>query len=487
MAPKCWYFGCLLFLAYSLAILSFFERYEVTYVSDNDHDEIKAAKKLVCGYLKDLYPNATTIKLEQLQIKLNGHSQKLKTKNIYKNSFEGEIEMLSNRIQTKDYFVLLGFLCFLANDLEKFHPIPLVNFRNYKTREVNFVLNEKTFDLAELNKKDDKISQVIVLNEGHLSGCSQSNSRFFCLNKCFKKKFRLSSYHYNGNETGIIHLNYSNRNETIKKYEKSCFEKCKTENCKLVYLISYNSIMGLNFKNALFKARPVLSEFDFWTQLAGITCLFLGITFHHQLSIAVKFICLNVKKIRRHLAKLRWIVLCTSMILFFCLLLQAIFNFKNSVDYPFKKEIQKSLIEPEETHLVICVPFRKFLTYRGKIVRKNFNFTNRFLLELSNESDTKLDDTLDSTYLSFHNKTVPIRYRVQPKVLFRYSAFGLQRCFHLTLNPAEVEPRYQMLLSMSKLKIKFKTTDYMMFIRLFQNLKNRSIYLGTCFARFLFR
>ena len=56
-------------------------------------------------------------------------------------------------------------------------------------------------------------------------------------------------------------------------------------------------------------------------------------------------------------------------------------------------------------------------------------------------------------------------YVRQNKVLFRIQRSGISRCFPITVYPMEHLPQYQSLLSISKLKIKFKITS--IFNRLF--------------------
>lgn len=348
-----------------------------------------------------------------------------------------------------------GLRCFVAIYNER------IIFELLQIQVAEFFIKKDTFDLVQQTDWSDGIRQLIVQRENRFS-CDQNNSRFACLNECFKEKVRLSRYFFDRNETGLVQL--KNNNQTVKDHEEKCFARCERENCKLVYLIAIDRWMA-DSKIAIFKERPLLSEFDFWLQFIGMVCLFVGISFHQQLCLAIKFICSKMKNTptRHRLAALLWPILCIGLIFFTFLLTMTILNFKTNVYYPARRETIRNLIEPEQTHLLICLPFVNENQKTTRLFDANY-YANRTLQDLENESDCVLRQTIDGIYLSFQNKTVPIQYHVQPKVIFRYSFIGLQRCFHLVVKPAETEPRYQMLLSISKLIIKFKTINYFLFL-----------------------
>ena len=84
-----------------------------------------------------------------------------------------------------------------------------------------FAFKESTFDWVKM-RVYEKFDQLIVLNMGPpYSDCVANFSRFHCLNGCVKKKFRLSEYFYDGNETGLIQLNTPG-NRSIEENEKHC-------------------------------------------------------------------------------------------------------------------------------------------------------------------------------------------------------------------------------------------------------------------------
>lgn len=469
--PKVWQAVCLLFIVNSLATLWFFERYEVTYVAVDDQ-KLKSTDELLCVDLKELYPNKIEIQLEQLGELLREKFQKWIRSNEFGRGYHYNVEakkLLSRRIETKDYFVLLGFLCFAAEMFERHFLSELL-----ETKTTDFVVQKETFDMLQINDWfSDEIAELTVLNTPYpYSDCSEiKQSRFQCLNECFKSNFRLSRYFYHSNETGSIQLNHNEGNRSIEEGERSCFKQCKKENCKLINILVHDQMEPTLIE--FYRSRPVLGGFDFWVQFIGCSSLFLAINLHQQMQSLVKFVYSKVKRSQTSrsewLVKLNWSIMLNwtvrfiSLIIFLSLSIRSILDFQEQVDLPARKENTKKAIEPEILHLVICVPFGRFLNDPdGNELVDNLYYAQRSLQELENESQALLNATLDSMYLSFLNRTTQIGYCVQPKVLFRYTGVGLQRCFQVAVHP--VEPRYQQLLSISKLKVKFKTTNYYLFL-----------------------
>lgn len=158
-----------------------------------------------------------------------------------------------------------------------------------------FAIDWKTFNFVRMNLASDVIDQLAVFEREHpYSDCGKSNSRFRCLNECFKNKHRLSKYFYDSNETGRIHLDLP-KNLSIEESEKNCFGVCKRENCKLVKLISKPFLKGKP-KTEIFVAQPMLNEIDFWIQLIGLLGSFSGLSFRDLIFIAIEFI---TSKLRR--------------------------------------------------------------------------------------------------------------------------------------------------------------------------------------------
>ena len=230
---KCWYVACLLFLWHSLSILIFEEQYEVIHRPEKlDPGDSESIHRLICLNLDDLHLNRTEIQLEQLREELLDFIQKRIPNADWSNSSEGK-RIALHRSQTGDYLILNSRICFLFDPNESTELSNIFDF--LRPQLTMFALKKSTFYSAQINHSDP-IYQVVVLNKPYpYSECMQnvdSQSRFGCLNECFKRKFRLSRYFYDSNETGHIQLN-DERNRTIEEHEKSCYNECKRDDCKL--------------------------------------------------------------------------------------------------------------------------------------------------------------------------------------------------------------------------------------------------------------
>lgn len=88
-------------------------------------------------------------------------------------------------------------------------------------------------------------------------------------------------------------------------------------------------------------------------------------------------------------------------------------------------------------------------------------YGNMSLLELEKETDRALNETIDEIYLEYQSKRLNINYTWSEKVFFRHYTYSgeFSRCFQLKVDPSS-EPRYQQLLSISKLVLKMKHQHY---------------------------
>ena len=291
----------------------------------------------------------------------------------------------------------------------------------------------------------DQIDQLTVLKETHrFSDCDQSNRRFFCLNDCFRKRARLARYFYHSNETGIIHLNYDERNKTIRENEKICFEECKRENCKMNQLIANNELKE-DYKVETFEGRPKLSEFDFWLQFIGLVGSFAGFSVHDLNSIAIEFILQKVKqrrrKVRIGLFYLKWSILFFSLASFGYLGTRTVLDQKLEET---EKGITRFSIQPKIFRLAICVFLEKY--------RKSSSFEYQTMSEIERATNRTLDDELEAIYFNYQGRSsYRVDYQVQPKILFKRIFKRYYRCFLLSIHPI-----YQVITLSPKLTIKFK-------------------------------
>lgn len=92
-------------------------------------------------------------------------------------------------------------------------------------------------------------------------------------------------------------------------------------------------------------------------------------------------------------------------------------------------------------------------------------FGNMSLYELEKETDRALNETIDEIYLEFQGKRMPLSYTLSKNVFFSHFYYPIKffRCFQLKVDPS-FEPKYQQLLSISKLALKLKHEHYLLYI-----------------------
>ena len=208
---KFWYVACAVFCIYSLNTLVN-ERYEVESRVKNQNETEPIV--LACKEFNSFHLNESVYELNQLKVDLYHLFNTSNDYNrwrtwLYMNRFK---ELILNPIETGSYRIFNSMLCFTAKDRAN-DPFTLNLFLS---NPKFFSFKNCTADFLKM-EFGEKFDQLIVLKKGYpYSKCSKSNSRFRCLNECFKKRFRLSRYFYNGNETGLIYLNSSANQSTEK-------------------------------------------------------------------------------------------------------------------------------------------------------------------------------------------------------------------------------------------------------------------------------
>ena len=218
---------------------------EFTYISSNKKEKIEY---LVCIELKEIfnYSNQKAIELKKLNVLAFNYFNQSK---FIKLNFYNYNETFLNSIRSRNYFILRRHFCFIKSDLG-------ANYGDYSIYKVYLFKNSKWFIFKRktyvLYSFEYNFLLITVINKNYLySNCSENDSKFKCLNRCFKAKNRLSYYIYNGNESGIIYLDYE-YNQTIKTSEYKCLAECKANdvNCKLTYFLTklYNHPEFKTFK-----------------------------------------------------------------------------------------------------------------------------------------------------------------------------------------------------------------------------------------------
>ena len=346
-----------------------------------------------------------------------------------------------NQTNLGRYLVINRKVCLIANDEEQLEKIVKILYLSPKTKKSYFAIIRDTFDLVKMPQWYDTIEQLTVLKKGHpYSNCSK-NARFRCLNECFRRGFRLAKYLYESSETGLIRLNFSDRNQTIEESEKSCFGKCKKENCKLVQMITAR--LEKRPKVETFEARPKLSAFDYWVQMIGLLCSFAGLSLNEFAFLAVEFTQSKMRnrKVRIALFCLKLAILLLGLATFGYLCTRVTLDHRAEDDNPIEKEKPRHLILPKIVHLAICV---NIITYVNASEEKTMG-------EIERATEGALDDVLEGIYMDYQGKTFTTDYLVRPIQIFK---FGF-RCFSLV-----VHPHYQTMTSSPILRIVFKEGVY---------------------------
>ena len=442
---KFWFFFCLAFAFHSLDTLVE-ESYEVIYEKSNQTEPVQF---LVCEKLEDLFQNRTEIDLKKLRERLYEHlnsSIRRSYPSSYFQDWSNKLQKLEEQVlnQTKagSYLLLNRRACYIAKSKTECENIGgiLSNQAEY------LAFNRDTFDFTKLTLWSNSIEQLTVFRKSHpYSDCSKSNARFRCLNECFKRRLKLAKYFYDGNETGLIHLNYSDRNRTIEENEKNCFGECKKDNCKFVQLISTNRPEE---PTETFEAQPKLSAFNYWVQYVGLLCSFAGLSFQQFASTAIEFAQSKVRrrKVRIALVCLKFGLLFFGLAAFGCLCTWTVLEHKAEANNPTEKKITRTYIQPKTVHLAICVDISAYV---------GSNYEEMTMSEIEWSTDETLDVVLEDISLDYGERSFPTDHHVHPKTIFKDS----KRCFHLSIHL-----NYQLIPSSPALSVKFKKDTHQLYL-----------------------
>ena len=345
---KFWFMACAIFCIYYLNMLAK-ERYEVEYLAKNQSDtkpNILACKRLCSFNFKN-----KSVELSHLRAYLFDHFNQSLIKG---NGPTSNKKLILDSVKTGNYLIFNELFCIIVEEDKDFAS------RSFSSSSMFFAFKKSTLDFVRITSYYERIDQLVMLKKAHpYSDCSESVLRFHCLNECFKKSFRLSRYFYDGNETGLIHLD-SPVNQSIEESEMICSRKCEKENCKFVRLvpISFHRLPKISTLEAL----PKISEFEYWVQFVGLICLFANISLSQFLFIVIKFTSLKVKrsKVRTAFIWLKWTIFFLSLILCGYLCADQVLEYQKNERDPPKKEITKNNVKQKVLNLVVCVDISHF-------------------------------------------------------------------------------------------------------------------------------
>lgn len=474
---KLWICFCILTLTCSVVVL-FEEKYKVVYEANENPRQITGMSHLLCFDLKTTIPsymNKTEIEIGQLHKDLQGYfngEQK-------ESNAEYLWDLTLNQFQAREYLIWNEDVCFHF----KYVSRSLSLKDAFAGKRVSlFVFDAGTFTVIKLSKYEmiDDLSLTKVIHKpAPYSNCKANYSRHSCLNDCFKGKFRLSKYFYNISrsvelkETQPIHLQYDSQNKSITEHEKQCFGRCKAEDCNLIY---FQHSSRYNGRRVFYRAVPVISRFEFWAQLVGLVTLICNVSFYQLLS-AIDFLIARKarqQRVRKLFFHLKVVALFLGVVYLLCSCAQLIANYQHKMANPARREttVNNALLKQDVINLAICIPVSNILARdysKQEPEQHEINvgqaFGNMSMAELEQKTERAFHETVEEIFLAFQSKRMNISYTRLKRVLFArsFKTSILSRCFQLKIDP-RIEPKYQQLLSISKLAFRLKHERYFLFI-----------------------
>lgn len=378
--------------------------------------------------------------------------------------------------RSKNYYVYKNRICLILD-----YPfIRKVLGKVFKDSRY-LMLTKGFYSFVELANSESPaynlFDQVLVLNQDHPKlNCSDNYLKFQCLNDCFREKSRLARYFYNGNETGKVQLDHNlehvydeEPDKSVLEHERSCFKRCEKNGCNFIY--TFRKDFSNEIRRTIYKAYPLIPSFYFWVQFIGLVLSFFGVScFELAFRSAKKsFGKLGDKAILAFRVSLFLICL----VVFLGLAAKVLCDYKTKVDKPVFREATIYLSQPEPIGLVICIPVQEILAdfratgHHAYALDRNYaKYENRTFSDLEKATDEKdaFNRTVEGIYLQFQNKRFNVSWQLKPKVLFHASReFNyLSRCYQVEV--VVEEPRYQSLLSISKLTLATRHAAYYLFL-----------------------
>lgn len=441
--------------------------------------------KFAQDIFKDLKQRNLTIEVRTFREVLDiNFLNPLKYKKFY--IFNQNVCLLYTNLKLKDELISFGLifsffknknLILLKNNLSNYNILSMNDFFYFSFEEPKqFLVSNKPYPYSNCKLIDERTNEKY--------------SKFVCLNRCFRSKYKSLRYFYDANETETINLDF-NLNQTIIEHEKSCFDQCKRDDCEL------NSLV-LSDKDYVFTARPLISDIHFYIQLVGLILSFTNLSFY-QLFLKIIKPNVKIKKLERfnlffdfisdllnrfqfyQTFKTAFELFLKAVFFVFCLLSFAYlsFNLYNEHNFkiknPTRREILTNLIEPEPFKIVTCAYADNILINNHTSSPDSKLYLDKTFFELEATTNDGFNQTIENVYLEFNSKKEQIHWQLTSNVLFKYIPSGLLRCFELKVYPSE--SKYRSLLSISKLVIKYKHENALFFfLTENENFNSKSFY-----------
>lgn len=450
---KFWYVFCTVYCVFSLINLAN-QRYEVNYLATTNLG-VRKPSILACKALSFFYLNETGYELNQLRADLYSHFNTSKNyQSFKKDKNKDNFFRFLDRIKTGDYLIFNDQLCTFTTDNAEREAI-----WNFLSKPAFYEFENSTTDFFEIsNYMYVEFDQLVTLKKGYpYSSCSERNNRFRCLNKCFKRGFRLSRYFYDRNETGLIRLSTS-PDQSVEEHEKNCFQECREENCKIIQFFPKLK----KAKTTTLKAHPKQKKIYYWVTFIGLVCSFANISLNKLASIVIRFASSKVtkRKVRIGLIGLKWTIFVLSLA-YCCYLYTSMTRDQLAKEKkPDRKEVTRNHIKQKIIRLAVSVNVNKYL---GNSYYINIDSLRKTMSEIENATNKALENNMEGVYLNYQGKMFRVNYITESKVLLKretysdedgFSYFILNRYFILL-----IRPDYQLMPSNPKLTIKLKDSS----------------------------
>ena len=368
-------------------------------------------------------------------------------------------------LRSRSYYLLRNKFCLV---LRYFQFTEFFVERIYRPVATAHLLIKDSHQVVRL-KEDVAFDLRLIFNNNNPNlNCSTNSTEFECLQSCFKERFQLSKYFYDGNETGTVQLMQPDSNLTnyraVAEHEAACFRRCDHKLCVVTDFQKKKSIKDQSSNNRIkvsfFEFSPLISNFSFYVQVTGLLLSFFGINCYN-FSLKLVSVCgftestaQSRKRLGSFINLLVWLV-CLSVFMFLCR--ESIVNYNKKVDDRMAKTSVAYSRRPEKIGLVVCVPVDTFLS--GNTGRMT-------LAELELATNDAFNRTVNELYLEFINKRFEVDWRVKKKVLFNANDYSseLGRCFLVDIHPERAEAEFHSIWSELKLVITFKHPMYELYI-----------------------
>ena len=468
-----WYSVCILFCTYCISLL-LEERFELAYLPSDQKEEFNYLNCFDLRAVKNYSLLDNEVDLNQLnsdvfdffvELKPKAEAEFRRKQGEHKNfRFDAKLynRTFLHPIRSRNYLIYLGYFCFIREQQDE----PPFSYFHYffSTYYKHYAFKEDSYELARLHNHHTPVQRLIVVIDHPYSGCASNYSKFLCLHSCFKEGRRLSKYYYRGDEKGKILTAYeaaSESKESTERHELACFKRCRKNSCKFVYFrFSYNKVLS---NVTVVRAEPALSQADFYLQLFGLISFFVNISICQFSMLFIKLAVVNFRIRRRFkhlLGILKKLILLTVFGYCFLLFAGRLSKYADQLNNPPKREMTSNLLEPETIHLVVCIEM--YASKNGEFFLFDHPTENKTFAKLEKSTDHLFEKSVNRIYLEFMHKQVPVNWTLQQKVLFKNNPFCLMRCFQLTIYPKE--PKYQSLLSISKLVVELNTVDHAIYL-----------------------